>query len=391
MMKGLRAARWPAFALACLVLVTCGDSGEEPGARAEAVGVRLARVESSARAAPYEAVGSIRARDTVVIAAKVLSHIDAVHVDVGDEVRRGALLIALDDRELTSALRQAEAARVEVEDALQEATHGLESARAEVELARATHARFTELREKDSVSAHEFDQVTARLRGAEAAVRMAESRRRQVEARRVQVDAQVEGAQVQVGYTQITAPIRGIVTARHVDAGSLAVPGMPLLTLERAGGFELEVSASSRLLDTVSVGQSATVTVDAAGGGSDPLILTGEVIEIVPTIDPVSRTFTVKLGLPAHEGLRSGMFARAQLVGEMRERLLVAASAVIERGQLQSVFVVEDDVAQLRLVSLGALADGAYEVLSGLVAGEQVVLDPVGLSDGQAVVAQAQR
>lgn len=308
-----------------------------------------------------------------------MSQIAAVHVEAGDAVRAGQLLVELDDRDLASALRAAEAARAGVDAAVLEAGYALEAARADLGLAETTHERFTDLLERRSVSRQEYDEVAARLQGARASVQMAEARGRMAASSGVQMDAQLDAARAAVSYTRLTAPMDGIVTARHVDAGSLASPGVPLLTLEGVGALELEVSPPASLLPAVTVGQRVPVIFDG------PVETTGEIVEIVPTVDPASRTFMLTVALPAESGLRTGMFGRARLAGTPRERLTVPAAAVVERGQVQTVFVVEAGVARRQLVSLGGLVDADYEVLSGLVAGDVVVLEPSGLTDGRLV------
>ena len=114
--------------------------------------------------------------------------------------------------------------------------------------------------------------------------------------------------------------------------------------------------------------------------------LTARVAEIVPAVDAASRAYTVKIDLPAMANLRSGMFGRAYFRMGARKVVAVPAPAVVERGQLQSVFVVEDGVARTRLVTAGKRAPNGVEILSGLTEGEKVVSPvPAGLADGARV------
>jgi hypothetical protein len=111
----------------------------------------------------------------------------------------------------------------------------------------------------------------------------------------------------------------------------------------------------------------------------------GRIAQNDPSADDASRTFTVKVTLGPHAGLRSGLYGQLLLPGGERSGLSVPSSAVVSRGQMQSVFAVQDGTARLRLVRLGALLDGRYEVLSGLAAGDRVVLDPSAVADGSPV------
>ena len=270
-----------------LSLVGCGAVEEHPAEPAAPVAVRVATLAAHTAPTMHDVVGTTRAIETAVVAARVMSQIAAVHVQAGDAVRAGQLLVELDDRYLASALRAAEAARAGVDAAVLEAGYALEAARADLGLAETTHERFADLLERRSVSRQEYDEVAARLQGARASVQMAEARGRMAASSGVQMDAQLDAARAAVSYARLIAPMDGIVTARHVDAGSLASPGVPLLTLERVGALELEVSPPASLLSVVTVGQMVPVIFDG------PVETTGEIIEIVPTVDPASRTFTL--------------------------------------------------------------------------------------------------
>jgi RND family efflux transporter MFP subunit len=144
-------------------------------------------------------------------------------------------------------------------------------------------------------------------------------------------------------------------------------PGTPLMTVEEEGNYRLEVAAPEALLGRVKSGAPLRVSID--GGGE----MAGRVAEVVPTIDPASRTFIVKVDIAAR-GLRSGMYGRASFpVGE-RQALLVPKGAVVERGALTSVWVVDSrNVARMRLVKRGRATGDRAEILAGLSAGEKVV------------------
>jgi len=134
-------------------------------------------------------------------------------------------------------------------------------------------------------------------------------------------------------------------------------------------------------LASVRVGQAVEAVIEASAQN-----LSARVSEIVPSVDPASRTYIVKLDLPAARQLRTGMFGRAIFPLGTQKVAAVPLAALMERGQLQSVFVVEDGVAHARLVTTGRHTKDAVEVLSGLNAGEKVVLPvPPGLQDGARV------
>jgi RND family efflux transporter MFP subunit len=161
---------------------------------------------------------------------------------------------------------------------------------------------------------------------------------------------------------------------------------MPLLEIEQSGGYRLEVAVPESDAGRLRIGEEMNIRIDALGADSPT---SGRIVEIVPSVDPGSRTFIAKIALPNQPLLRSGLYGRAFLPGQERELLTVPVAAVVDRGQLRSVFVVEGGHVQRRLVTLGEERAGRIEVLSGLSAGDQIVLNPANAVDGAPVGGQA--
>ena len=375
--------------LAILILMIGGCSQHETrvaaaGAEQRVATVQVETVADSEIADMYQASGSVRARYSAAVAAKITATILEVRVQTGDHVQAGQTLIVLDRRDLEANLRRSEAARAEAEAVIDETEGAITSARANFELARVTHKRFQDLLANASVSQQEFDESQARLRSTEATLEMAASKRRQIGARRSQAEAEITAARVALDYATLTAPFAALVTERKADPGSLATPGAPLLTLEREGNPRLEASIDESRLGLVRVGESVAVDIDGLNR-----TVAGRVAEVVPSIDADTRSFTVKIDLPALPGLRSGMFGRAGFAAGKRGALLVPQAAVLERGQIRSVYVVEGDTARLRFVTLGEERDHQREVFSGLTAGERIIVMPAPLlADGARVAIQ---
>jgi RND family efflux transporter MFP subunit len=374
---------------ATLSMMTAGCSQHEARVAAAAAEQRVAAVQvetvaDSEIADIYQASGSVRARYSAAIAAKIAADILAVRVQTGDHVQAGQTLIVLDRRDLEANLRRSEAAGAEAESAIDETESAITAARANFDLARVTHKRFLDLLATASVSQQEIDESQARLGSAEATLAMAASKRRQIGARRSQAEAEIAAARVALGYATLTAPFAALVTERKADPGSLATPGAPLLTLEREGNPRLEASIDESRLGLVRVGESVAVEIDGLNR-----TVTGRVAEVVPSIDAATRSFTAKIDLPVLAGLRSGMFGRAGFPAGKRGALLVPQSAVLERGQIRAVYVVEGDTARLRFVTLGEGRDDKREILSGLTAGERIIVTPAPLlADGARVAIQ---
>jgi RND family efflux transporter MFP subunit len=318
---------------------------------------------------------------SAVLASKVMAYVRQVAPQVGDSVHEGQTLITLDSQDLESNVRRAEIAEAEVLSAIPEADHGVAASKASLDLAQSTFKRMQELAGKKSISNQEFDEASARLKSAQAAYDMALAKRAELDPKLAQVREGIRAARIQRDYTHISAPFSGVVTARSVEPGNLAAPGTPLLTIEQAGVYRLEASVEESRIQFVKPGQSVEVALDALDRK-----LTARVSEIVPAVDAASRAYTVKIDLPALSNLRSGMFGRACFPLGSRSVLAIPAQALVVRGQLQSVFAVEDGFAHARLVTTGTHTETGVEVLSGLTEGERIVNPiPSGLFDGSPV------
>jgi RND family efflux transporter MFP subunit len=290
-------------------------------------------------------------------------------------------LITLDARDLDVSLRRAEAGGAEVQSAIPELENATAAAKANLDLAQTTFKRMEELAAKKSISNQEMDEASARLKAAQANYDMVRSRRAQVDSKIAVMEQEVRAAGIMRDYAKLAAPFSGVVITRSVEPGNLATPGAPLLTIEQDGLYRLEASVDESKLASVRIGQAVEVVIDASDRK-----LNARVSEIVPSVDAASRTYVVKVDLPAASQMRTGMFGRAIFPLGAQTVVAIPLAALTERGQLQSVFVVEEGVAHTRLVTTGRRTSAAAEVLSGLSPGERVVAPvPVGLQDGAKV------
>jgi len=193
----------------------------------------------------------------------------------------------------------------------------------------------------------------------------------QAESAVAQAASAIDEARTWLAFAEVHAPAAGRVIARKIDAGSMATPGAPLFVIEQEGHLRLELPVDSALSGSVARGTPLAVSVEAAGfSGTVP------VTEVVAAGDPVSRTFLVKADLPVNPGLRSGQYARVTLALGTRAAVTVPDTALVRRGELDGVFVVESgDRLAYRIVQAGReTAVGRHEILSGLSAGERIVV-----------------
>jgi len=365
-----------------MLLASCGgEPHKKEAVTAASVTVQVVAASEVEWPETYEATGTVRARASAVISSRVMGYIRDVKAQAGDRVTQGKLLIVLDARDLDAQFRQAEAAVHEAHSAMPEVESAVAAAKAQLDLAEVTLRRMKDLFEKKSISNQEFDEASTRWKAAEANHRMTLARREQLASKIRQAEEALEAARIMRSYSQIAAPFTGVVTDKRVNPGDLATPGAPLLTIEREGAYRLEAPVAESRLAQIRPGQTASIVLEALDKKIE-----ARVSEIVPAVDAASRAYTVKLDLPALGQIRSGMFGRVLFTLGARKALAVPAAAVIERGQLQSVLVTEDGVARTRLVTLGTSAGGRREVLSGVSAGDKVIVPvPAGLADGARV------
>ena len=323
-----------------------------------------------------DAGGVVQARTTATISARILAPVREVRVSAGNRVRKGQTLIRLDGEDLAAGARAARSAANAAEQGANASAAEIQAAEAGLALARASHGRIAGLQAKRSATAQELDDATATLRSAEARVAGAAARALQAASAVESARAASDQASTTESFTTIAAPFDGMVTEKLVEPGNMASPGMPLLRLEDTRGFRLEVRVDESRISQIRNGDSVPVVL---GRGFTPI--TGIVTEVSRAVDADARAFLVKIALPDTAGLRSGEFGKARFVVMPRRALTLPSSAIVRRGQLTSVFVVDKGVARVRLVSLSE-----SEVLAGLTESEMVILSPpAGVTDGRRV------
>jgi RND family efflux transporter MFP subunit len=288
-----------------------------------------------------------------------MGNIVEIRAHEGDRVQRGQVLAIIDDSQPRAAVDRAIAADL----AAQQQLVGADS---DLALAESTLKRYQALLEKKSVSPQEFDEVRSRQQAAVA-------RRDMARAGQAQTQAALSQARTSLDYSRIRAPFDGVVTEKKADPGTLASPGMPIFTVEDVRRYRLEADVNESDLQYVKTGQQVPVVIDALSNSA----LKGRVVQMVPAADSASRTFLVKIELPTDARLRSGLFGRAQFSRGQRQALMIPRTAIVERGQLQGIYVLDQNrVANLRYITLGKLSGADVEVLAGLQDGEQLVAKP---------------
>ena len=307
-----------------------------PAEDAEIVAVR------ELRRPRYEtAVGSVKPVHEVAVAAKILAVIEEMRVSAGQQVRAGDVLVVLDDEALVARLRQAESAAGAAQAAAE---------RAELDLGRAER-----LRQQNAVTQAQLDEAVAAARATKADLLRAQQA--------------VEEARVMRSYATLSSPINGIVVDKRAEPGDTAAPGQVLVTLYDPTQMQMVASVREGLASRLKVGEEVPARLENLG-----IDCHATVREIVPESQAATRTFLVKVTGPCPPGVTSGMFGRISVPLDEELLLVVPDRAIHRVGQLTMVDLVVDSHVERRAIRLGRAIDGDREVLSGLRAGDRVMV-----------------
>ncbi|WP_147819670.1 efflux RND transporter periplasmic adaptor subunit [Salidesulfovibrio onnuriiensis] len=319
----------------------------------------------------HEAVGSVQAKTDVRVEAQVTGRVMEVAVRPGDAVKTGDVLVKLDSRQSESRLEQTRQAQQAAVSTEAQARQGVAAAQAAFTKASSTFKRMSQLHEDKVITTEELEKAETAFLQAKAVLAQARDGLAAAQASARQVEKNVQEAEIGLGYTTITAPADGEVSQRFVDPGDLAIPGKDLLNLRTSGGMRLEAMVREGLIGHVRMGQSLEMIITALG--ETPV--TGQVEEIEPLADPVTRSFVVKVTLPDLPGLYPGMFGRVLIPLGSERTITVPTAAIRSVGQLKTVMVRDGERWLPVYVRTGRPAGDGVEILSGLNGGETVALD----------------
>lgn len=343
-----------------------GRNADVPGLPAPA---RTTTVERGVVPLVEEAVGTVRSRTTVAVSSQVSAQVVTVTKRAGAVVRAGEPLVTLDDRELVAKVAQAKHGVESAAAARRRAEQAKAQGEARLTQAKQRHERMQQLAGSRAVTTEAVEAAQADWLSAQASLADAEALISAADAQREQATQVVAEAELAKAHAQIASPIDGVVSDRQVEPGDYAWPGRTLLVVLDPNAQRLEAQVREALLARITTGQHLEVVVPAAGSTSD-----GTVAEIVPSADPLSRTFTVRVDFGPVAAAHAGMFGRLRVPAGTREIVRVARAAVVRVGQLETVVVDDGGRWERRLVTTGGESEGRVEILSGLSGGETVGL-----------------
>ena len=333
-----------AMAGSCL-LVACGPTEPESRSSTAAPTFATAVVEPQTGRSEQVWDGVVEAVNQATISAQTSGRVIELPYDVNDMVDEGAVIVRFTDVEQKSAKSRAQSQ--------------IASAQAVYDEAEASYKRVAEVYERKLVAKAQLDQERMRRDAAKAALDAAR--------------AQLNEIGQQMDYTVVRAPYSGIVTARHVQIGESVVPGQALMTGVSLKDLRVSVQVPQSAIAPIRAMQAADILL--ASNGSQRV--SANKVTVFPYADPATHTFTVRLELPGdNTGLFPGMTVKAAFATGEVQRLLVPVNALVERGELQGIYVVDGTNVRLRQIRSGHQFADLIEILAGLEAGEHYATDP---------------
>ena len=332
-------------------MTNCGNDEKKAVADKSApIVVKVNLVQADGENPFVTASGKVQAVNSAELSTRMMGFVNKVHVDVGDKVRKGQLLVSINNADLQAKRAQANAS-------ITEATAAFNSAQKD-------YNRFKNLFADNSVSQKEMDDMTARFERAKARLEVAKQMKNEVNS--------------QFAYSNITAPFSGVVTSKNIDAGDMANPGMPLISVETPGKFEVVAMVPENEITQIKSGIKVNVIIN-----SIDQTLKGTVMEVSTSAKNTGGQYLVKIALEKTDvNILSGMFATVQFPiakTTQTDRILIPMDAIITRGQLSGVYTVsQNNTALLRWLRLGRPFGDEVEVLSGLSADESYIVSSEG-------------
>jgi len=319
----------------------------------------------------FLAIGTVKAETMATLAAKLAGNVTSVRVHEGDRVRQGEILLTIDDRDLAAQQSKARAEAAGAESSSGVARAARDSAAASARLATSTYERYRALRARNSVSPQEFDEVEGRYRMAIAEGERAAQAYEQSRSQRQVAAADIAAASATLSWSRIAAPFDGVITARWIDPGTQATPGMPLLAIESTQRYRVDASLDEQHASSVSLGESVAISLRDGSA-----IAGGTVRHIAPAPDPITRSYLLQISLPPGQKVTSGSSVTVRFPVGQRNAIAIPRTALVDRGELHEVWTVEPgDVLRMRYVTPGVVSGDQVEILTGLSAGDRIVVD----------------
>lgn len=340
-----------AFAFAVLFLTSCGsDEKKDPIASAPSISVKVAKVAANTNNPFLMVSGKIQAAQSADLGTRMTGYVDKVHVNVGDKVTKGQLLLSINNADLEAKKAQVAAS--------------ITQAKVMYNNAEKNYKRYQNLYESKSISQKEMDDMTANYQISKAGLEAANQMKNEVNA--------------QFAYSNITAPFSGIITSKNIENGDMASPGVLLISLEKPADFEVIAMVPETEISEIKKGTEVRVLVKSINAA-----ISGKVTELSSSAKNTGGQYLVKIKLEkTNTAILSGMFANVQFPIARKaasNMVLIPKEVLVTNGQLSGLYTVsQSNTAVLRWLRLGRDFGDEIEVLSGLNSGESYIISSEG-------------
>ena len=334
-----------------LFVASCGGEDKKVVAdNSPVISVKVNQVAANSNSPFLSVSGKIQATNSADLSTRMMGYVNKVHVNVGDKVRKGHLLVSINNSDL-------QAKRAQVNAGISEATAAFKNAQKDYD-------RFKNLFADNSASQKEMDDMTANFEIAKARLEAANQMKNEINA--------------QFAYSNITAPFSGVITSKNIEAGDMANPGMPLISIETPGSFDVIAMVPETEISEIKKESTVDVLVKSIGEN-----IKGKVLEVSTSAKNTGGQYLVKIGLDKTDAnILSGMFTTVQFLVERKGTsvmVLIPLEAIVTNGQLSGVYTVsQSNTAMLRWLRLGRTFGNQVEVLSGLNSNEAYIVSAEG-------------
>lgn len=301
--------------------------------------------------------GALRPKEQVDVTAKATGRVEKLTYQLGDFVKKGALIAELEDDELQQQVSRAKAALSVVKAATKQRM-------AELENSKANYARYERLMKEGLTPRSEFE-------SRETAYEVVQAQLELSRAQEGQAHAEIRELEIRLEQTRILAPMDGYIAKRHVDQGAIVTPAMPIVTLVNLSTMVTMAGVPEQEVGKLRVGTRARVEVDAFS----EQMFEGRVARIAPVLDAATRSATVEVEIPNRDNrLKAEMFARVTLdLGAMRPAVLIPRDGLVYRGTQPGVFISDHGRSSFRAIETGQTMGADVEVLANLNPGTRIV------------------
>lgn len=357
--------------------------------------VKVVRVNQTQLVRSVAVTGTLAADEQVMLSLKVTGRLEELNVDLGSRVSKGQVIARLTPTDFDLRLQQATAALQQARVRLGLAADGQDDSvvvertalvrqqRALLDEAKLQRDRINTFVERGISAKADLDTAEAQLQVADGRYQDALEEARNRQAVLSQRRSEVALARQQLEDTSLKSPIDGVVRERLAVAGEYRSAGTPIVTVVRQHPLRLQLSVPERVAMEIRIGQKVRVTVEG-----DPEVYTGKVVRLSPAITEGNRTLPLEAEVPnANDKLRPGTFASAQIVTSEQPGIVIPHSALVVFAGVEKVMTIADGKALEKRVKSGRRFDDTIEIIDGLVPGDMVIVEPVGVIGGTAMTA----